>query len=56
MLGASESRSGSVTGNTIASINEVPDRYTKLTADRAGAVLARRLAHENGCPARTLRP
>lgn len=45
-----------VTGNTIARINEVLDRYTKLTADRASAALASRLAHENGSPARTLRP
>jgi hypothetical protein len=37
-----------ITGHTIASINEVLDRYTKLTADQAGAALARRLAHENG--------
>jgi hypothetical protein len=37
-----------ITGHTIASINEVLERYTKLTADQAGAALARRLAHENG--------
>ena len=37
-----------ITGHTIASINEVLDRYTKLTADQAGAALERRLAHENG--------
>jgi hypothetical protein len=37
-----------ITGHTIASINEVLDRYTKLTADRTGAALERRLAHENG--------
>lgn len=36
-----------ITGHTIASINEVLDRYTKLTADQAGAALERRLAHEN---------
>jgi integrase len=35
-----------ITGHTIASINEVLDRYTKLTADQAGAALAKRLAHE----------
>ena len=37
-----------ITGHTIASINEVLDRYTKLTADQAGAALERRLAHEMG--------
>jgi len=37
-----------ITGHTIASINEVLDRYTKLTADQAGAALERRLAHEQG--------
>lgn len=37
-----------ITGHTIASINEVLDRYTKLTADQAGAALKKRLAHENG--------
>jgi hypothetical protein len=37
-----------ITGHTTASINEVLDRYTKLTADQAGAALERRLAHENG--------
>ena len=37
-----------ITGHTIASINEVLDRYTKLTADQAGAALERRLAHEKG--------
>lgn len=37
-----------ITGHTIASINEVLDRYTKLTADQAGAALERRLAHEEG--------
>ena len=31
-----------ITGHTIASINEVLDRYTKLTADQAGAALERR--------------
>lgn len=36
-----------ITGHTIASINEVLDRYTKLTADQAGAALAKRLAHED---------
>jgi integrase len=35
-----------ITGHTIASINEVLDRYTKLTADQAGAALAKRLDHE----------
>ena len=35
-----------ITGHTIGSINEVLDRYTKLTADQAGAALAKRLAHE----------
>lgn len=35
-----------ITGHTIASINEVLDRYTKLTADQAGAALQRRLDHE----------
>jgi len=35
-----------ITGHTIASINEVLDRYTKLTADQAGAALAKRVAHE----------
>lgn len=35
-----------ITGHTIASINEVLDRYTKLTADQAGAALERRLSHE----------
>jgi hypothetical protein len=35
-----------ITGHTIASINEVLDRYTKLTADQAEAALAKRLAHE----------
>ena len=35
-----------ITGHTIASINEVLDRYTKLTVDQAGAALAKRLAHE----------
>jgi hypothetical protein len=33
-----------IAGHTIASINEVLDRYTKLTADQAGAALERRLA------------
>ncbi len=37
-----------ITGHTISSINEILDRYTKLTADQAGAALAKRLAHENG--------
>ncbi len=37
-----------ITGHTIASINEVLDQYTKLTADQAGAALQRRLAHEKG--------
>lgn len=37
-----------ITGHTIASINEVLDRYTKLTADQAGAALERRLAHQGG--------
>jgi hypothetical protein len=37
-----------ITGHTIASINDVLDRYDKLTADQAGAALTRRLAHENG--------
>jgi hypothetical protein len=37
-----------IRANTIASINEVLDRYTKLTADQAGAALERRLVHENG--------
>jgi hypothetical protein len=36
-----------VTGHTIASINGGLDRYTKLTADQAGAAVERRLAHEN---------
>lgn len=36
-----------ITGHSIASINEVLDRYTRLTADQAGAALARRLAHES---------
>jgi hypothetical protein len=31
----------------IASIDEVLDRYTKLTADQAGAALAKRLMHED---------
>jgi hypothetical protein len=35
-----------ITGHTIASINEVLDRYTKLTIDQAGAALQRRLEHE----------
>ena len=35
-----------ITGHTIASISEVLDRDTKLTADQAGAALAKRLAHE----------
>ncbi len=35
-----------ITGHSIARINEVLDRYTKLTADQAGAALAKRLAHE----------
>jgi len=35
-----------ITDHTIASINEMLDRYTKLTADQAGAALAKRLAHE----------
>ena len=35
-----------ITGHTIGSINEVLDRYTKLTVDQAGAALAKRLAHE----------
>jgi len=35
-----------ITGHTIASINEVLDRYTKLTVDQAGAALAKRLEHE----------
>lgn len=42
-----------ITGHTIASINEVLDRYTKLTSDQAGAALMRRLAHHsqtNGGP------
>jgi hypothetical protein len=39
-----------ITGHTIASINEVLDRYTKLTADQAGAALAKRLAHEGHGP------
>ncbi len=42
-----------ITGHTIASINEVLDRYTKLTADQAGAALERRLAHETS-PVRNL--
>lgn len=37
-----------ITGHTIASINEVLDRYTKLTAEQAGAALSKRLSHENG--------
>jgi hypothetical protein len=36
-----------ITGHTIASINEVLDRYTKLTADQAGAALEKRLAYED---------
>jgi len=36
-----------ITGHTISSINEILDRYTKLTADQAGAALAKRLAYEN---------
>jgi integrase len=36
-----------ITGHTIASINEVLDRYTKLTAEQAGAALSKRLSHEN---------
>jgi hypothetical protein len=32
-----------ITGHTIASINEVLDRDAKLTADQAGAALAKRL-------------
>lgn len=35
-----------ITGHTIAGINEVLDRYTKLTADQAGEALMKRLAHE----------
>ena len=35
-----------ITGHTIATINEVLDHSTKLTADQAGAALAKRLAHE----------
>ena len=42
-----------ITGHTIASINEVLDRYTKLTVDQAGAALQRQLDHEIG--ARTQR-
>lgn len=35
-----------ITGHTIASINDVPDRYTKLTVDhQAGAAWAKLLAH-----------
>ncbi len=39
-----------ITGHTIASINEVLDRYTKLTADQAAAALAKRLAHQGDVP------
>jgi hypothetical protein len=39
-----------ITGHTIARINEVLDRHTKLTTDQAGAALAKRLAHK-GVPA-----
>jgi hypothetical protein len=35
-----------ITGHMIASINDVLDRYAKLTADQAGAALAKRLAHD----------
>jgi len=45
-----------ITGHTIASINEVLDRYTKLTADQAGAALAKRLAHENDRPKSVVMP
>jgi integrase len=46
-----------ITGHTIASINEVLDRYTKLTADQAGAALKRRLAHEKGpCESSSIAP
>jgi integrase len=45
-----------ITGHTIASINEVLDRYTKLTADQAGAALAKRLAHEGGSLDATVMP
>jgi len=33
---------GAITGHTISSIKEILDRYTKLTADQAGAALAKR--------------
>jgi hypothetical protein len=39
-----------ITGHTIASINEVLDRYTKLTVDQAGAALVKRLEHESISP------
>jgi hypothetical protein len=45
-----------ITGHTIASINEVLDRYTKLTADQAGAALAKRLAHEGSDVNATVMP
>ena len=38
----------------IASINEVLDRYAKLTADQAGAALEKRLAHEGHAPEATV--
>jgi hypothetical protein len=37
-----------ITGHTIASINEVLDRYPKLTADQAGAALASGWRMTNG--------
>lgn len=36
-----------IAGHTIASINEVLDRYTKLTADQAAMALERRLLHHS---------
>lgn len=45
-----------ITGHTIASINEVLDRYTKLTADQAGAALSKRLAHEDRAPKAIVTP
>jgi len=37
-----------ITGHTISSINEVLDRYAKLTIDQASAALSKRLMYENG--------
>ena len=45
--GCAQEQIRAITGHMIASINEVLDRYTKLTADQAGAALAKRPMHED---------